>query len=173
MPGPATATWNSGASGPTTVDQLRKKLTELARKKTGKALISDKFTKDHVFSGHAGSPEKLGMALAKLRELPASTLLITSMDVGAQKEVLNWIANVPAAGLTYRGGIWTVANQNTGVAAVTSYKWATVDLPALKGMNRDDVVKKSRVWLTVSTKTPKIACRFAADGTPMIYHLDY
>src|SRR6476659_764816 len=102
----ATATWNAGADGPTTVDELRKKLTELAKKKKGKQLIADRFTKQHIFAGHAGDAQKLSAMLAKLRDIPASTLLLSSMDQPAQAEVLNWIKNVPAAGLTRNGTTW-------------------------------------------------------------------
>lgn len=174
MPTPARTTWACGPKGPTTVDALRKALTVLAKKKAGKALISTKFTDDHIFSGHSGDPLKLATALAKLRsDKPLSTLLLSSMDQAAQAEVLNWISKVPAAGLTYGNGTWTIANRNTAVDATKAYKFATVSLADLKGMNRDDVVKKSRNWLKESMKTPKVACQFAADGTPVIYHLDF
>ena len=169
----ATAQWNAGADGPTTVDELRKKLTELAKKKKGKQLIADRFTKQHVFAGHAGDAQKLSAMLAKLRDIPASTLLLSSMDQPAQAEVLNWIKNVPAAGLTRNGTTWQVANHGTAVDGTVGYKWATVDWEAYKGMNDDDRVKKARNWLTISQKTPKIACQFGPDGTPVIFHLDY
>jgi hypothetical protein len=169
----ASPTWNAGPNGPKNHDELRKKLAELARKKGGKALIADRFTREHIFAGHAGDVKKLSAMLAKYREIPASTLLITSMDAAARDEVLNWITNVPAAGLTLNGTTWTVANRNTAVPAAASYKWATVDFAAYKQMNDDDRIKKARDWLTISQKTPRVACQFGPDGTPAIYHLDY
>jgi hypothetical protein len=174
----AALTWKCGANGPKTVDELRKTLTAMAKKKTGKALIADKFTKDHVFAGHSGDPLKMATMLAKLRKEvndanKLSSLLLSSLDKDAQVEVLNWIAHVPARGLTYSNGTWTVAKAGTAVKAAKPYKFATVSLDDLKGMNRDDVVKKSRKWLTQSMKTPAVACWFGADGTPVIYHLDF
>jgi hypothetical protein len=175
MPVEAINTWKCGPSGPNNVDALRAKLTELAKKKAGKDLISTKFTKDHIFAGHGGSVEKLAAMLAKLRDLEKSTLLITSMDKTAQAEVLNWIKKVPARGLTYANGTWTIGKVGTAVPGVASYKWATVDLKAFKGMDPDDRIKKARNWLTISTKTPKVACSFSKDGKgiAVIYHLDY
>ena len=79
------------------------------------------------------------------------------MDAAARDEVLNWIPNVPAAGLTPNGTTWTVANRNTAVPGASSYKWATVDFAAYKQMNDDDRIKKSRDWLTISQKTPGVA----------------
>ena len=125
------ATWTPKSNCPTTVDQLRKTLADLARKKTGKALIDPKFTTDHLFAGHVGSVLDLAKMLAKLRDLPHSTLMITSMEASAQKEVLNWIQNVPAARLTYGNGTWTIDRFGSAVVAVGSYKFATVDLQAL------------------------------------------
>ncbi|HTX37809.1 MAG TPA: hypothetical protein VME43_22425 [Bryobacteraceae bacterium] len=170
----ASTTWKPNGSGaPTTIEQLREALTKLAKKKMGKALIDDKFTKDHIYAGHDGSIEKLASSLAKLREKSLSTLMISSMDKSAQAEVLNWVKKVPANKVTYRGGTWTISTSDSTVPAVNSYKFATVDLETLKSMNPDDRVKKSRKWLTIALKTPKVACQFAGDGTPMIYHLDY
>ncbi len=168
----ASLTWSSKGA-PETVPELRKALIALAKKKSGKALIDKKFTDDHVFAGHAGSVQKLGSMLAKLRELPQSTLFISSLDSNAQKEVVNWIENVPAGNLSFRGGTWTITAHS--VTAESAYKFATVDLDQLKAMNKDDIVKKSRKWLTESQKTPKISCRFASstDGTIVIYHMDY
>ncbi len=170
---PATATWNCGPTGPKTVSDLRKALTVLANKKAGKALIADKFTKDHIYAGHGGSVVKLASALSKVREKKLSTLLITSIDSHAKAEVLNWIKKVPQAGLTYNNGIWTISNRDTAVPATASYKFATVDLEAMRAMNSDDLTTKSRKWLTESLLEPKIACYFGADGTPLIYHFDY
>jgi len=144
-----------------------------SEKKKGKQLIADRFAKEHIFAGHAGSVEKLSAMLAKYRDIAASTLLISSMDAGAQAEVLNWIQHVPAAGLTHNGTTWTVANRGTAVPGAASYQWATVDIAAYKKMDDDDRIKKSRNWVTISQKTPKVACQFGADGTPVIYHLDY
>jgi hypothetical protein len=170
----ASTTWKpNGTGAPTTIEQLRETLTKLAKKKTGKGLIDDKFTRDHIFAGHDGSIEKLASALAKLREKSLSTLMISSMDQSAQSEVLNWVKKVPSGKVTYRGGTWTISTSDSTVTAVKSYRFATVDLDALRAMNPDDRVKKSRKWLTVTLKTPKVACQFANDGTPMIFHLDY
>jgi hypothetical protein len=169
----ASTTWKPAANGPTTIVALRAALTVLAKKKTGKALIDAKFTKDHIYAGHAGSLEKLAAALAKLREKSLSTIMISSMDKNAQAEVLNWIKNIAANKVTYSGGTWTISTSGSTVTAANSYKFATVDLEALRGMNPDDRIKKSRKWLTESSKTPKVACQFGSDGTPMIYHLDY
>lgn len=54
-----------------------------------------------------------------------------------------------------------------------AYDFVTLDLEALKKMNRDDRRKKSRKYMKFSKKTPKLACQFALDGTPQIYHLDF
>ncbi|HEX8615107.1 MAG TPA: hypothetical protein VF800_27810 [Telluria sp.] len=169
----AQRTWNSGPNGPQTVEELRVAMAKLAKSKSGKDLISTKFTDDHIFIGHSGDPKKVAIKLAKLRDKPKSTLLISSMDASAQREVLNWIANVPASRLTYQRGVWTVDNNGTTVQAVNSYDWLTVDLEALKGMDDDDIVKKSRKWLDTAKKAPKIACHFSPTGVPLIYHLDY
>ncbi|MCE3605084.1 hypothetical protein LXA47_15895 [Massilia sp. P8910] len=169
----AQRTWTSGSNGPKTVEELRKAMAKAAGSKSGKDLISTKFTDDHIFIGHSGDAKTLSIKLAKLRERPLSTLLISSMDASAQREVLNWIANVPAARLTYQHGVWTIANAGTTVQAVNSYKWLTVDMDELENMNADDVDKKKRKWLKESTKTPQIACMFSPNGTPLIYHLDY
>ena len=41
-------------------------------------------------------------------------------------------------------------------------------------MNHDDLRKKSRKFMKSSSqKRPKLACQFAVDGTPQIYHLDF
>lgn len=165
--------WACGDKGPKTHKELRAELTKLAKKKKGKQLISAKFTKDHIYAGHNGDVTKLAAALSKLREKSLSTIMITSMDSSAQAEVLNWIANVPDGKLKYNKGTWTIDTAGSTVSAAGSYKFGTVDLEALRGMDKDDVVKKSRHWLTVSTKTPKVACQFESDGTPVIYHLDY
>ena len=170
----AVQTWNAGPTGPKTVTELRVKMTQLAKRKTGKALISDEFSRDHVFAGHAGSVADLAKALARLRtDRPLSTLLTTPMDANAQKEVLNWIEKVPDDRFTRAGTVWTVAGARSTVPGVATYKWATVDLAAFKAMNTDDREKKSRNWLKETQKTPKVACWFSADGTPVIYHLDY
>jgi len=99
--------------------------------------------------------------------------MISSMDTQAKAEVLNWIRLIPASKLTFNNGTWTINTVGSTVPAVSTYKFATVDLPALKAMNRDDIAKKSRKWLTESQKTVKVACQFGTDGTPLIYHLDY
>ena len=169
----AAAQWDAGPDGPKTVDELRKKLTALAKKKKGKQLIADRFTRQHIFAGHKGDPKVLSAMLAKLRDIPASTLLLSSMDQPAQAEVLNWIEKVPAAGLSRNGTIWRVANHGTAVDGMASYNWATVDWEAYQKMNDDDRVKKARNWVKFSTKTPKVACQFSPDGTPCIFHLDY
>lgn len=169
----AKKTWKPAKGGIETIDALREELTKLAKKKKGKDLIDDKFTRDHIFAGHGGDVQKLGIMLAKLRELPASTLMITSMDAHAQGEVLNWVDSIAANKLTYAGGTWTLSTNGSTVPAANSYKFATVDLEELKKLRGDDIRKKSNKWLTVSTKTPKVACQFDDDGTPLIYHLDF
>lgn len=172
---PVSTTYKPKKDCPDNIDDLRKALTALAKKKSGGKLISQKFTKDHIFSGHNGDLKKLGAQLAKLRNLAKSTIMITSMTSTAQAEVLNWIKNVPASKLTYNSKKkeWTISTSASSVSAAKSYKFATVDLDALKGMNGDDVVKKSRKWMKETSKTPKVACQFDGDGTPVIYHLDY
>jgi hypothetical protein len=169
----ATPQWNAGANGPKTVAELRTALTKKAKAKKGKALIADRFTREHIFAGHSGEPSKMAAMLAKLRGIPASTLILSSMDQSAQAEVLNWIENVPAAGLARNGTTWQIANRGTTVEGTLSYKWATVDWEAYQSINSDDRVKKARNWLKLSQKTPKVACQFGPDGTPVIYHLDY
>ncbi|WP_157778624.1 hypothetical protein [Massilia violaceinigra] len=172
----ASRTWPCGEDGPKTVPELRKKMIELVKNKSSSQLIDIKFTRDHIFAGHKGSVEKLAQMLAQQRELPLSTLLITSMQATAKAEVLNWIAHIPDAMLTYQRGVWTVNTQGSTVPAVCSYKWVTVNLDELKRMMRKqpgDIVTKKREWMTESLNSPDIACQFAGDGTPVIYHLDY
>lgn len=169
----ASRTWTSGKTGPTTVAELRKAMIALVKNKTSSQLIDAKFTRDHIYAGHSGGTEKLAVMLAKERNLAASTLLISSMQGSAKEEVLNWIARIPDAMLTFNRGVWTVNTQGSTVPAVNSYKWVTVDLEEFKKMNSDDVVKKSRKWMSESLKSPAIACQFAGDGCPVIYHLDY
>lgn len=166
-------TWTPKKDCPQDVPALRVALKALAKKNKGK-LISQKFKKDHLFVGHTdGDPKKLAAALAKLRSLPFSTLMTGDLAASALAEVVNWIDNVPDQAFTLRDGTWTVSNRNTAVGATKAYKFSTVDFDELKGMNKDDVVKKSRKWLTESRKTPSVACQFGSDGTPEIYHLDY
>ena len=170
----ASATWKPAKNGPTTVEELRKHLTALAKKRTGGKLIATKFAKDHLFLGHTKGDEiKIAAQLASLRSVPLSTLMISSMTASAQAEVLNWIAKVPAGKLTFSNGTWTISNVGSTVPAAGSYKFRTVIMDPSQ-MNRDDIKKKSRKWITnTSIKTPKVACRFDIDGTPMIYHLEY
>ena len=163
-------TWKpAGKGGPTTVADLKTELIKLAKKRKGFKLVDDKFKKDHLFLGHTkGDILKLSTALSKLRSVPFSTLMISSMESTAQAEVLNWIAKIPDGKLTFAKGTWTINTSRSAVSASNSYKFATVDLDALKGMDDDDIVKKSRKWYTVSSKFPKVACQFDSDGTPMI-----
>ncbi|MDM5178091.1 hypothetical protein PO883_12910 [Massilia sp. DJPM01] len=172
----ATRTWTCGKDGPKTVAELRKKMVALVKNKTSSQLIDSKFTRDHIYAGHSGDVLKLAQMLAKQRDLPLSTLLITSMQATAKAEVLNWIAHIPDAMLTYQRGVWTVNTQGSTVPAVCSYKWVTVNLDELKRMmikQPGDIVKKSREWMKESQKSPAIACQFSGDGSPVIYHLDY
>ena len=167
-------TWKPKTKCPAEVKALRAALTVLAKKRTGGKLIDPKFARDHLFLGHTkGDVKKIATALARLRSVPVSTLMISSMIASAQKEVLNWINRVPANKLTLRNGTWSISTTASTVTATASYKFITVDKEVLAGMNADDIVKKSRKWATISEKTPKVACQFDSDGTPMIYHLDY
>ncbi len=76
--------------------------------------------------------------------------------------------------LTLKDSTWTISTKDSTVPAANHYDFVTVDLEAFKGMDGDDVVKKSRKWLTSSqSKQPAVACQFDDDGTPVIYHLDY
>lgn len=166
-------TWNCGPKGPKNVDDLRNVMKEKIRNKKGKALIAEKFTKDHIFCGHSGNDLQLATKLSRLRDVSMSTLLISSFDLSANKEVLNWIDKIPANKLTRTGMIWKISAMNSTVGMLNSYKFVTVDFEALKNMDRDDMRKKARKYMKSSFKTPKLACQFAADGTPQIYHLDY
>src|SRR5260221_6845067 len=109
--------WTPANNCPTTIDGFREALTALAKKKKGKDLIADKFTRDHIYAGHAGNLPKLGATLAKLRDLPFSTLMISSMDATAQAEVLNWIKSSPAARFGYADGTWTILGPGSAVPA--------------------------------------------------------
>lgn len=168
-------TWTpKGTDIPETVEQLRHALTELVLKRSGNALIDPKFMKDHVYPGHKGPIEKMAADLSKYRGIGKSTLLLGSIHTRAREEVLNWVKTAPAAVFTYNNGTWTVANRNSTVLAIYVYDYVTVDADELRRMNKDDVVKKSRKWLTPSQmKQPRIACQFDDDGTPLIYHLDF
>lgn len=172
------SSWNAGKGGPKTVDELREHMKKLVSKKAGKKLIDNKFTKDHVFAGHNGDTRKVAIQLAKLRKSERATIgkssfLISSLDANAKKEVLNWVKNVPASVLKRSGTTWQISNKGGAVKMVSSYKFATVDLAEYELMNEDDKVKKSRKYMKVSDKTPKLACQFGSDGTPLIYHLDF
>ena len=164
---------------PKDVPALRIELTRLAKLKSGKTLIADKFTKDHIFAGHTGDVTKLAAVLSGLREKPLSTLMLGSMDANAQKEVLNWITDAPATIFTLNGGTWTIANHGGAVKSDNTYKFATVDYEEYKTMKSKqpgDIITKSRKWLTeTAMKSPKVACVFTStsDGTPQIYHLDF
>lgn len=165
--------WTPSSDCPQNVDDLRVALKALAKKNKGK-LISEKFKTDHLFVGHTdGDPKKLAAALARLRNLERSTLMTGDLTGSALAEVNNWIESVPGNVFTLNGGTWTVSNRGTTVPATKAYKFSTVDLDELRGMDGDDVVKKARKWLKESLKRPAVACQFAADGTPQIYHLDY
>jgi hypothetical protein len=165
--------WNCGPKGPKTVDDLRMEMKDKIKNKKGKALIADKFTKDHIYSGHKGDNLKLATELAELRGISKSTLLISSLDQKAYEEVYNWIENIDGRNLTLSGNRWTIANRNSTVSMKNSYKFVTVDVEEFKKMNEDDKKKKSRKYTKETLKTPKLACQFATDGTPQIYHLDY
>lgn len=140
----ASATWKPAKNGPTTVEELRKHLTALAKKRTGGKLIDAKFADDHLFLGHTKGDEiKIAAQLAKLRRSVPLSTLITTPDVfirSAQAEVLNWIAKVPAGKLTFSNGTWTISNVGSTVPAAGSYKFRTVRMDPSK-MNRDDIKK--------------------------------
>jgi hypothetical protein len=155
---------------------LKAMLKKKVQSKKGKALISSKFTQDHVFPGHCDSVEKLALHLAKLRsDKPASTKMIGSLDPTAQEEVLNWLARASDAWFEFdaKKSTWSVKNTGTTVQSCKVYKFATVDLKAYKELNGDDKIKKARKWLTISQKSVKIACQLSADGLLQIYHMDY
>ena len=167
-------TWKPSKNCPKNHKDLRAFLTALAKKRTGNKLIATKYSKDHLFLGHTkGDIKKIAADLAKLRGKPLSTLMVSPLASSAQAEVLNWIKNVPDSKLKFDRGTWTIDTNGSTVKAASSYKYITVDIDAFRSMDKDDIVKKSRKWCTISTKTPKVACQFDADGTPMIYHLDY
>lgn len=155
----------------TDVAALRAQLIKNVGSKTGAALISSKFSKDHLFPGHTKKPEVL---LASLRSTRLSTLISAEIVANAQKEVKNWIKKAPA-GCFQRSaqGEWTVQTRNNTCAATGAYKIATVDLAARRGMDKDDLAKKARKWMTIGTKVPQVACTLGADGVPQIYHLDF
>lgn len=104
-------TWNGGPKGPKNIGDMRKVMKEKIRNKKGKTLISAKFTKDHIFCGHKGGPEALAIKLANLRELPLSTYLISTLDMSANAEVLNWIEKIPNKKLKPTGTTWTIDTQ--------------------------------------------------------------
>jgi hypothetical protein len=166
--------WKCGPEGPKTVEELRAAMKAKIKGKTGKALIDKKFTKDHIYAGHKGDIVKLARDLAGMRNVSQSTLLISSLDQKAYEEVYNWIQNIDGKNLTLSHDTWTISNRNSVVLMKNSYDFLTVEKEKLKGMDRDDKVKKSRKYAKPThRKTPKLACQFADDGTPQIYHLDY
>ena len=172
----ASRLWNSGTV--TTEEDLRAAMTAALGVKKGKTLISDKFTKDHIFVGHSGDVTKMSSLLNSLRgEIPLSTLMQSSMDTTAQAEVKNWIAKVPFTGFAYANGVWTLSNVGTAVDSVNTYNYATIDYASWKLIrDPDDKVKKKHRWLTeTKSKGVKIACWFTSttDCTPVIYHLDF
>ncbi|RSZ56194.1 hypothetical protein HF313_21720 [Massilia atriviolacea] len=169
----ATSSWTAGKNGPKDVAELRKHMLAQVKSAATSQLIDAKFTRDHIYAGHKGGTEKLATMLANQRELTKSTLLISSMSAQAREEVVNWIAKIPSTMLTLNHGVWSINTTNSAVPALNVYKWATVDFATLKSMNSDDVIKKSRKWLTESEKKPEIACQFGANGCPVIYHLNY
>lgn len=168
-------TWKPKKNCPQTIDELRKALISLAANKAGKELIAAKFTRDHIYAGHKGSIEDLAIRLSHIRGLPASTIMISSMDATAREEVINWIGKAPEAAFTLQNGTWNLRPSGNTVQACHSYRFATVDAEELRNVNPDDRVKKCRKWLTESLKTPHVACRFDAEDTGLvqIFHLDY
>lgn len=172
-------TWRpEGPNAPETIDQLRLELTKLVKKRSNRDLVFPRFRDLHLFPGHKGSIEDLAAALARYRGIVKSSLVLDSMDTRAKDEVLNWVETVPAGVLQFNAGLWTLDIRNAIsnlVPAVYPYDFAGVDADELKKIkDPKDVVTKSRKWLTISKmKQPKIGCQFDADGTPMIYHLDF
>jgi hypothetical protein len=57
--------------------------------------------------------------------------------------------------------------------ACSSARWPSLSFETHIRAVSKQPVKKSRNSLKESMKTPKVACQFAADGTPVIYHLDF
>ena len=170
----ASQSWTPSKNAPATVDQLRKTLTQLAQKRSGKALIDAKFTRDHVYPGHKGSLEHLATDLAKYRGIGKSSLVLGSIDTRTREEVLNWIKNVPDEVFTFDKGTWTVAKTNSMVTTKYSYDFVTVHADKLRTMNKGDLRSKARHWMPISRKKQLgVACMFDTDGTPLIYHMEF
>ncbi|MEO6301295.1 MAG: hypothetical protein ABIV25_12825 [Paracoccaceae bacterium] len=162
--------WRCGATGPTTHEELREALIGLAKKKRGAKLLSQTFLDDNMFTG-----QDTGTLASSLTDKPATgaTILVSSMEATAQKEVVNWIERVSDKAFNYSGGMWTVATHGNMTKSLKSYQFATVDQAMLAKMKPDDFVRKSGEWMIEFTKKPRIACRFGKDGTPLIYQMDY
>lgn len=155
----------------TDVAALRAQLLKNIQSKTGNALISTKFSKDHLFPGHSKRPEVL---LANLRTTKLSTLISAEIVSNAKKEVTNWIKKAPDGCFRRSSqGEWTVQSRNNTCNATSAYKIATVDLAERRKLDKDDLISKQRKWVKIGTKTPKVACSLGADGVPQIYHLDF
>ena len=166
-------TWRCGLAGPSTLTELREALTALAKQKRGTKLLSENFLNDNIFAGQSEDTAQLATMLAKVPAIPGNTILLSSLEATAQKEVVNWIAHVPDKAFNYSGGVWKVAATGNMAKALKAYDFATVDLAALGKLSGDDIVRKSGNWLTEFSKKPRVACRFGKDGTPLIYQLDY
>ncbi len=173
MANQAFKTWRCGANGPQTPEDLRETLTALAKKKRGTKLLSGNFLADNLFAGQSEDITQLATLLANTAALAADAVLIGAIDANAQKEVVNWIAHVPAKAFSYNGGVWTLSATGSMAKAMKAYEFATVDLAALAKIKPADFASKSEDWLTEFTKKPRIACRFGKDGTPLIYQMDF
>lgn len=164
-------TWRCGDKGPSTLDDLREALLVLARRKKGRRLISDEFAKTNRFAGLDGDTAGLAALVGEGLGLDGDRILLSSVEVTAQKEVVNWVEKVPDKVFSYKPGVWVVAPNGALIKAVKNYMFGTLDTDALNGLKPEDIVKKNSVWLEAEARKPRIACRFAKDGTPVIYRM--
>ena len=164
-------TWRCGDKGPSTMDDLREVMLALARRKKGRKLISDEFARTHPFAGLSGDVAGLAALVGEGLGLDGDQILLSGLEITAQKEVVNWVERVPEKVFNYKPGTWTVAANGALTKTLKSYIFATLDTDALNGLKPEDIVKKNSAWLEEETKKPRIACRFAKDGTPVIYRM--
>jgi hypothetical protein len=164
-------TWRCGDKGPSTLDDLREALLSLARKKKGRKLLSDEFVRTHRSAGLLGDAAGLAAAVGEGWGMDGDSILLSPVDVTAQKEVINWVDRVPDKALTYKAGIWTVSPNGGLVKTLKGYVFGTLDTDALNGLKPEDIVRKNSKWLEEEVRKPRIACRFAKDGTPVIHRM--
>jgi hypothetical protein len=169
----ATNVWKPplGRDNPANIEDFRKLLIEMARKRPNRQLCDVKFIKNHLCTGRPIEDKALNLALRREKEenVKINTCMeSTQMYANAEKEVLNWINKLLPTKFNINEREWSLKTEDGAVGAATTYKCYTVYLNAMRKPGN-----KKRDWLTVSQKAPKVVCWFDTDGTPMIHHMKF